>query len=707
MLALKPGHGYAFNELTLQNEVSQYHRNYATIESAVCRFRSLWFTLSAFSWQIKSPVYLQKTGITWDRPKNTYCRPTGSINVVDVILGEEEERLLSDGRNPKQGSFAQLCTSRRLPGNPLQLILIPLMISLFLNLAGTTASKCHAAGSIVETPEEIHERAWRQAAESAVRASDFQKYAIYSSRSLAVANPEVYLQADEAWMKMMYDYGGWGANYLARDRKLTRETGWYEQVFYKINDGLRSTESDLPKEAFDWKGFRWTEHRRNAMDLFDLYEGAPVFSVLDHRLMFVWSAMKGMKWQMPYTSMAEAKYLEMVSQGKKAYLLITHDRKGFVAEAPLFGRPKLYDALTDSVVEEIGSDVLLVMNSKCVWYPLMERDDTGRDSRLKKVVDTYCSLSSVPRLDAVEAAILSDLAEGTKLATGDDFAAATIVAMRIVNQFTWRVKPLVDISEKVFIQQYKEGHQFGDSPYEQVCIGIVVTEMGNRLCPITSVWASDVQANAFNPRTAFERLGSAYHERFHRTDHHSEWVYGDYYRCWLPNLDDKLLSCFGDCAVEANNTMSVLTLADVSDWGVFEVNWWRIGGGGGHVVCGAYTPEGSFTLSNGLFDPGDCGLRGPLWDIDGRVAFVIIYEPKSGFITTAQTYNPKRFPMFETPYTNMNFEETVAFLEKIELLEKNISFVIDSPMHKSLSEYIKYIASNRDKWEKNMTKWNW
>ena len=106
--------------------------------------------------------------------------------------------MLSDGRNPTQGLFAQLCTSRRLYSNLLRLILVPVMMLLLLSLTGAKASKCYAAGAIVETPEEIHERAWRQASESAVRGSDFQKYAIYSSRSLAVANPEVYLQADEA-----------------------------------------------------------------------------------------------------------------------------------------------------------------------------------------------------------------------------------------------------------------------------------------------------------------------------------------------------------------------------------------------------------------------------------------------------------------------------------------------------------------------------
>jgi len=80
----------------------------------------------------------------------------------------------------------------------------------------------------------------------------------------------------------------------------------------------------------------------------------------------------------------------------------------------------------------------------------MERDDTGKDLSLKKVVDTYCSLSSVPRLNEVEAAILSDLAAGTQLVSGSDFAAATMVAMRAMNQYTWRVRPLADMSGQVF-----------------------------------------------------------------------------------------------------------------------------------------------------------------------------------------------------------------------------------------------------------------
>lgn len=101
-------------------------------------------------------------------------------------------------------------------------------------------------------------------------------------------------------------------------------------------------------------------------------------------------------------------------------------------------------------------------------------------------------------------------------------------------------------------------------------------------------------------------------------------------------------------------------------------------------------------------------MHGPLWDINGRVAFAMIYEPKSGFITTAQVEDPDRFTLFETPYTNMSLDEAVAFLEKIALLEENTSFAIDRfTLYKSLPEYIKYMTSNHKKWEKNMAKWRW
>lgn len=617
--------------------------------------------------------------------------------------------MLYDQRNSKRELAALWPITQRLLSKPVGLALV---LAVFLSFSGfteTTASTRYSTRHEVETPEQIHERAWKQAAEDAARGSEFQKYAIYSSRSLAVANPEVYLKADEAWMKMTYDFSGWGANYLARDRILTGETGWYEEVGKKIADGLWVRNPDKALEPFEWKLFRWEEHRKNAIDLFHLYEGSPTFSILDNRLMFIWSAMKGTKWRMPHTSLAEAQYLEMLSAGKDVYLLITYDRHGFVTEVSLPGEPRLYDPLTGSVVEDVGSDVLLAMNNESVWYPLMERDDTGKDLSLKKVVDTYCSLSSVPRLNEVEAAILSDLAAGTQLVSGSDFAAATMVAMRAMNQYTWRVRPLADMSGQVFTDRYNESDKRGDSPYEQSCIGMVVTEMGNRLCPVSSVWASDVQANAADPRAAFEALGSSYLARFHRTDAHARWVYGDYYRCWLPNLDDKLLSGLGDCIVEATNTVAALALADIDGWEVFETNWLRMGGGGGHVVCGAYTRQGSYTLNNGLFNPRDGGRpNGPVWDINGSVAFAMIYEPGLGFITTTQVEDPNRFTLLQTPYTNMSFDETVAFLERIASLEGNVSFAIDRfTVYKTLPEYIDYMTSNRGMWKKNMSEWTW
>jgi len=103
--------------------------------------------------------------------------------------------------------------------------------------------------------------------------------------------------------------------------------------------------------------------------------------------------------------------------------------------------------------------------------------------------------------------------------------------------------------------------------------------------------------------------------------------------------------------------VAALALADIDGWGGIRDKLAQDGRGrGGHVVCGAYTPQGSYTLNNGLFNPRDGGrLNGPVWDINGSVAFAMIYEPGLGFITTTQVEDPNRFTLLQTPYTNMSF----------------------------------------------------
>lgn len=541
----------------------------------------------------------------------------------------------------------------------------------------------------------LHQEVWKQVAKGCVK-NNYHKYSIYSSRSLAVSNPEIYLQADMLWMNMVNKYSGWGYDYLARDRELTG-ADWWTKVGEKINDGFRHGKRS---GAFQWENFDWKKHRENVIDLFDFYKDAEKLNWVDNRLVFLWNAMKGLNWKMPYTSLAEAEYLRLLSKRKKVYLILTENRKGYVAEFA-GNNIILHDPLTGDTIDNVDGNVVLVMNNKYVWYPLMGRDDRGKDINLKKIVEKYCEEERKPELTEFEKSILGYLREGTKLKDEIESSWTKLFAIRAVNQNTWRSKPLRKLSAKLFPKRYKEDSGYSDSPQEQVCLGMVITEMGNRLSPIAATWATMLQKNASNPRKAFEALSNQYWKRFHRTDSRSEWVYGDYYRCWLPNLDDKLISGLGNCLVEATNVMAVLSLADLDEWKIYETNWWRVEDKGGHVVCGAYTPSGNYTLNNGLFRERDGAcLNGPLWNIKGRVAYVMIYTPKQGFMVTVQTINAANFSKFIVPFTNMSFDQTVNFLQCIETLEeKTLIATRQFPTEgKTINDYIKHLTQNANRW---------
>jgi len=550
----------------------------------------------------------------------------------------------------------------------------------------------------------LHQKAWKQAAANC-SSNNYCKYSIYSARSLAVSNPEVYLQADMLWMDMICTYGGWECNYLSRDRELAG-TDWWEEVGGKIDDSFRY---EKHSGAFQWESFNWEKHRKNAVDLFDFYGDAEKLNWVDNRLMFLWNAIKGLNWKMPYSSIAEAEYLKLSSDGKEVYLVLTEDRKGYVAELTT-DNIVLHNPLTGQLIDSIDGSAVLVMNNDYVWYPLMERDDSGRDAGLEKVVERYCAEDKKPKLTEFERSILSDLKDGTKLESEVEFSWAKLLAIRAVNQYTWRSKPLRGLSAKLFPERYKEDNNYSDSPNEQQCLGMVITEMGNRLSPISATWAEIIQKNASNPREAFEELGEQYWECLHRADAQSGWVYGDYYRCWLPNLDDKLISGLGNCMVEATNTMAALSLANVQEWEIYETNWWSLVERGGHVICGAYTPYGNYSLSNGLFQTRDKSvLHGPLWDADGRVAYNIIYNPEQGFVTFVQTKNAANFSEFVTPFTNLTFEQTIDFLEHVKALEETALIAEEYFPGKAMTidEYIHYITQNADQWETNMASWPW
>ena len=262
----------------------------------------------------------------------------------------------------------------------------------------------------------------------------------------------------------------------------------------------------------------------------------------------------------------------------------------------------------------------------------------------------------------------------------------------------------------VFADRYAEDSNYSDSPSEQLALGMVVTEMGNRLSPISSEWAATFRARSCDMDAAFDYLGNEYLARFHREDEHSQWVYGAYYRCWLPDIEDKLISGLGDCVVEAGNTMAVLSLAAVPDWDIFLTNWWSLEDAGGHVICGAYGDNESRSLSNGLFrtSDGQC-MNGPLWNINGRVVEQVIYDPLAGFMTFVQTKNAANFSDYDSPFTNLSYGQAASFLERLEDLEPSmlIAEQYGGTTGTPVDVYIAGLPDMETDWPDNMFGWMW
>jgi hypothetical protein len=336
------------------------------------------------------------------------------------------------------------------------------------------------------------------------------------------------------------------------------------------------------------------------------------------------------------------------------------------------------------------------MDQDSVWYPLMNRDDTASDSDLKSIVSQYCTNGSKPILSYFEQASLSNLLSGTKLVNNQD-NWAIMFAARAVNQNAWRPKPLRELLGGLFPERYKEVPGYGDVPYEITALGMMITEMGNRLSPAAALLASLAKDESDNLVNALSAISDKYLEWFKRSDS-NRWVSGGYFRAWLPNLESKLISKLGDCIVEACNVGAVLVLVNNKDWDIYIPNWWRLDGSGGHAIAGVYANGEGRTLNNGTYSTnnGQC-TNGPLWNLQpySDIAFPLVYRPNVGYITTGQSIKGTGiFSDFTIPFTNLTYQETVNMLNQIKFHESDFEFVTGNYRDmetQTVDEYLNYI----------------
>jgi hypothetical protein len=84
--------------------------------------------------------------------------------------------------------------------------------------------------------------------------------------------------------------------------------------------------------------------------------------------------------------------------------------------------------ISGSLESSIKGNPILIFNESYVWYPLMRRDDSAKDSILEDLVKCYVTSITIPALTDFEAGLIPNLKENTVLSSDAERIMAVIAA---------------------------------------------------------------------------------------------------------------------------------------------------------------------------------------------------------------------------------------------------------------------------------------
>lgn len=420
----------------------------------------------------------------------------------------------------------------------------------------------------VEKGSALHREAWKNAINEA-KTDRYYKFALYSSRSLAVRHPEVYLKGDAEFLKHVTTTSGFSKAY--------EETNFQSQ---KLIDGYSGPPFNL--NQVDIASYSLKDPRK-------LYpENAPYFDFLDRRVG-------------PLSSVLKTKSKE-ITQLEKAFLLY------FIQKEKTFPHPyivycdnhntylasynKLVSAKSGKEVGQVQGNPILIFNEHSVWYPLMDRDETESDNLLDRVVSKYAKTKKSPKLDDFEEEKVNKLKDVTDLKPNTDRELAEIASVRASPLSGDPFRPLL-------------GKHLSDYPMEiWHGIGLNWTKRANYISPFSAYLATFIDQD--NLRPSVEKLIDVWH-----TDYGLRW--GHIWECSLVQytIDEVNRINYVHCVLHASSLSSVLDLANVK-------NFLIMGASGKPSPTHTYTsiPELGFVISNGdIEDRGTMINRGKdPWD---------------------------------------------------------------------------------------------
>ena len=264
---------------------------------------------------------------------------------------------------------------------------------------------------------EIHENELISGVSNAIK-DRFSFYALYASRMITLSHPEVLVKADSRFIDHITTNRGYSNSYSVKNVH-SREF-LTDMQFRKY-----------PPFSFDAVDFESLQ----AVNQDEIYpENYPVLPYIDRRMLPLSSTLKTRKSVVTKLEKIALLYQkERIKRKSHDGLFIIHCNN---EETCLFKDDQIIDTESQIKTELTNSHPILIFNEEYVWYPLMDRDDTDKNSTLQHIVEKYCQGDKYPTLTDFEKSIIVQLKETTKLTNNKQKAMAEICCLRSTGRQT-------------------------------------------------------------------------------------------------------------------------------------------------------------------------------------------------------------------------------------------------------------------------------
>ena len=414
---------------------------------------------------------------------------------------------------------------------------------------------------------EIHEQAVEMVLDKAERDSHY-KYAIYTSRTLMVKHPEIYLKADGLFLETVQNNDGFKKSY-----EIT-----------SVNDPyLLGNALTGPPFSFDLVDFT----KYHVIESSAMYpEDYPFLPYVDRRLLTMTVTLKPVGNRVTQLAKAEQHYFALKESGATAdlmYLIYCDNENAY-----LYHQGALISALDLEETERIEGNPILVFNESNVWYPLMGRDDTGANAALRNVVEQYATGVALPELTDSEAEMVARFAEMTALEPSQ-VNMAIIAASRNWRFHRFAYEPFRSIWGGADIRNFQLHH-----PNAHISLLHDLILKSNHLSPIAAYLAAITEE--IEEQEKIEALCREY-LRHASPPEYSGMAHGHIWVCGIMefNIEDSYYAHGGCCTTQAANVKASLDLAGFASYWIHAVAAESPVNGHSHV----YIPRLDMVVDNG------------------------------------------------------------------------------------------------------------